>query len=398
MPENALNFRLDRVLQRRRKSGLLRTLRARDEKSADFSSNDYLGVATAGHLKHVHSASNGATGSRLLSGHTESAVAVEKAACDAHNSSSALLFNSGYDANLSLFSCVPGQSDAIVYDSLIHASVHDGMRSSRAAIRFPFKHNDADSLRETLNRALEQVDGSVIVAVEAVYSMDGDVAPLSTIFEIIDDIRDTKRRDVQIIVDEAHSGGVYGEHGGGLVSALNFTTHSALLARLVTYGKAYGAHGGVVLCSRLLRDYLLNYARPLIYSTALSPHAHAVILASYRYMRTESANTARKRLWMLRDKFRHLAQVHLPRGALMKEGFDSAIQGVLVAGNWRCITVSNSLREAGFDVYPIRAPTVPKGMERIRVVIHAHNTIEQVVDLVNALKTALAQTSIKSKL
>ncbi len=398
MSSGELNTRLAKALERRRKSGLLRAPRGRDPKSVDFSSNDYLGVSTTGQLSDVRSEANGATGSRLLTGHTASAVTVEAAACSAHDSAAALLFNSGYDANLSLFSCVPGHTDALVYDSLIHASVHDGMRASRAAARFPFLHNDLASLRHTLNRALEQVDGAVIVAVEAVYSMDGDVAPLAAIFATIDSVREQHQRDVQLIVDEAHSGGIYGANGSGLVSSLGFTKHPALLAWLITYGKAYGAHGAVVLCSDLLRSYLLNYARPLIYSTALPPNAHAVILASYSYMRSKSAVVARTRLWLLRDKFRTLAKTTLPPDALMSEGRDSAIQGVLVAGNQRCVAVSNFVRDAGYDVYPIRAPTVPKGKERLRVVIHAHNTIDEVEGLVTALKDALVTIKLHANL
>jgi 8-amino-7-oxononanoate synthase len=392
------------ALSAREQKGMLRTLRVQDPAAADFSSNDYLGVARRGSLAQVPLADpvgSGATGSRLLSGHSEQAERLELTAAEFHRAPAALLFNSGYDANVGFFSCVPEKHDVVVYDSLIHASVHDGMRLGRASENLrPFAHNSLSSLRETLNtirdsfmkqrarRERSVVSISVIVVVESVYSMDGDVAPLAAFLQLADGIS-TESVSMSLVVDEAHGVGISGPNGEGVVVAQGVTDHPRLLARIVTYGKAFGAHGAMVLGSKVLRSYLVNYARPLIYSTALPPHSVSVLSVAYQYMMTDDAAAARKTLTKRRNLFRALAAKHLPSGALLDAGSESPIQGVLTPGNRECVAVSRMLRNDGLDVYPIRTPTVPKGTERIRVIIHAHNTENEVRRLVDALAHAI---------
>lgn len=398
---DGLHTRLTSALARRDAAGLLRSPRARDASRADFSSNDYLGVVTRDVLRAIPNSDSGcatgSTGSRLLSGHFPSLDAIEAEACKVHNSPAALLFNSGYDANLAFFGAVPGPRDAIILDELIHASVHDGSRSSRAAARITFRHNDPASLRSTIRQALNIVPGSILVGIESVYSMDGDLAPLEEFLDVIAAYRITSERDIFLVVDEAHSGGLYGKNGGGM--AMKYASDHGLLARLITYGKAYGSHGAVILCQTdTLREYLLNYARSLIYTTALPPHAHSDILASYAWMLSEAAEAARQRLWVLRNRFRRRTSDHLPDDCLLEAGTHSAIQGILVPGNRRVTAVAEAVLKAGYDVYPIRAPTVPRGGERLRIVIHAHNTAEEVDGLVDALVVAVKEVKFSAML
>jgi 8-amino-7-oxononanoate synthase len=396
--------RMRDALAARRSSGLLRALRAPSPDAADFSSNDYLGIARRRCLvpgAHASAGTTGATGSRLLSGHSHAAEALERTAAHFHSAPAALLFNSGYDANVGFFSCVPQRSDVIVYDKLIHASVHDGMRLGRAHGNLrPFAHNSLTSLRDVLVATLasrppgggrageEQSPRVIFVAVESVYSMDGDVAPLAAMLELASALS-TPVASIVLVVDEAHGVGVAGPRGEGVAVAQNVQAHPRLLARMATYGKAFGAHGATVLGSPVLRAYLINYARALIYSTSLPPHSLAVLASAYAYIVSADADAARAALAARRDQFRAAASRQLPRGSLLDAGAHSPIQGVLVPGSRACVTVADALRRGGFDVYPIRAPTVPEGTERIRVILHAHNTRDEVRRLVDALASAI---------
>jgi 8-amino-7-oxononanoate synthase len=412
--------RIKAALVRRDQVKSLRRLQLRDPASADFSSNDYLGVARNDSIRAcvrraLHTGDDcftGATGSRLLSGNSTKAEDLEQFAAQFHNAEAALLFNSGYDANLSLFSCVPHDGDYVVFDELIHASVHDGIRLGRArSSTIAFTHNSVAGMRVAVQTALDSIrrekarhdssprlngeifvdDGqvpAVFVAVESIYSMDGDIAPLHEMLSVLKQMS-TKHIEVVLIVDEAHGVGVSGPRGEGVVVETGDPSHPNLLARVVTYGKAFGTHGAMVLGSPLLREYLVNYARPFIYSTALPPHEIDIIRVAYEFMQSSEARTARANLTANRNLFRALATAQLPPGALHPAGAQSPIQSVLVPGNESCISVCNELRSAGIDVYPIRAPTVPKGTERIRVIMHAHNTAGEIEKLVRTLASAM---------
>lgn len=398
---SSLKHRLEQVLKARVEKGLLRELRAPQSVASDFSSNDYLGLARPGPFQRFLQKidchfSSGATGSRLLSGHSEEIAELEQTAAKFHGAEASLLFNSGYDANLSLLSCLAAPDDAIVYDELIHASVHDGMRASKASANtIPFLHNDLKSLEDTISKVSRQRTGNLLICIETVYSMDGDVAPLEKILEVARKASKQLKRDVHVIADEAHAGGLYGRYGEGLAMALHLHNHDNLLARVITFGKAFAAHGAVILGPRLLIEYLINYARPFIYSTALPPHSIHVLRAVYGFARTEAARKARCILWKRVQFFENLSTQLLCPSILLPANGKSPIQGILRIGNRECVSLSQTLRKQGFDVYAIRSPTVPRGKERIRIIIHAHNTEEEIRKLVLAISKSYDGQSAK---
>lgn len=258
----ALESTFSSLISRRRSRSLLRRLTTVPPGTVDFSSNDYLSLSTNPDIRQAFlnllrreepSTSPpplqlGSRGSRLLDGNHPFADSLEALVAAHHNSPSALLFTSGFDANVGLFSCAPQPGDLIVYDELIHASVHDGMRLSRvpAARRLPFRHNSANGLREVLGELAGGDDGvrggraNVFVAVEAVYSMDGDLAPLREMVDVIHEV--LPRGNGYLIVDEAHATGVFGQRGRGLCCELG--VEDKVFARVVTFGKAVGSQGG----------------------------------------------------------------------------------------------------------------------------------------------------------
>eukprot|EP01135_Chromosphaera_perkinsii_P010098 Nk52_evm23s2011 gene=Nk52_evmTU23s2011 len=379
-----------RALQRRKDTECFRTCAVCKEGAYDFASNDYLGLARSrgdsalpeGSQK-VDSGDNdklvhGSTGSRLLTGYSSLFDIVERQIAHTHSSETALLFNSGYDANLGFFGCVPQKNDIVLFDELIHASVHDGLKLSRGT-GVPFKHNCLSNLQAQLE-AHYSPGRSVVVAVESVYSMDGDVAPLEHIGRLC------RAYGAALVVDEAHSTGVYGKRGEGLVQALGL--QDEVFARLHTFGKGMGCHGAAIVGPEILKEYLINYSRPLIYSTSLPPHSLHSIRAAYGVLGTEGLQRRRAHLFKMIELFRLLAdQSVMLRGKLLPS--QSAIQGVLVRGNAKCVRACNLMTERGFDVRPIRSPTVAKGTERIRIVLHSHNTKEEVEQLVYSLEEVL---------
>ncbi|KAL0260142.1 putative secondary metabolism biosynthetic enzyme [Diplodia seriata] len=272
-PLTGLETTFSHLLARRRSRSLLRRLTTAPPGTVDFSSNDYLSLSTHPEIRSTFlsllqapepttttTASNvlstpppppppiGSRGSRLLDGNNALALSLETRIAAHHRAGSGLLFNSGFDANVGLFSAVPQPGDYVVYDELIHASVHDGMRLSRvpASRRLAFAHNDVRGLRGVLEGLGEEVreDGggaNVFVAVEAVYSMDGDVAPLRAMLDVVDEV--LPRGNGYFVVDEAHATGVFGGEGGrGLTCEVG--VEERVFARVVTFGKALGSQGG----------------------------------------------------------------------------------------------------------------------------------------------------------
>ncbi|KAJ3168699.1 hypothetical protein HDU87_000987 [Geranomyces variabilis] len=379
----------------------------------DFSSNDYLGLARSPEVaQEFHSrllaagaAENGdgsslvgATGSRLLSGNSTQALELEAYLTDYHSAPSALLFNSGWDANLSLLSTLPQQNGAIIYDAAVHASIHDGIKLGRAKRAVSFRHNDVAHLREVLDSLLLPTASSAtpqcetaVVAVSSFYSMDGDVAPLREITRLLADPRYGSPRRAVLVVDEAHSTATMGPHGRGLVAALGL--ENEVFARLHTFGKGLGAHGAVVLGPKMLRDYLVNYARPLIYSTMMPPHSLVAIRAAYEVLYSQ-AGVLQARLGALVKVFREAMGV-LPHPARLLQS-ENMIQGIVLPGNANVVALATLIQSRGFDVKPIRSPTVPLGTERVRVCLHAHNTTEEVVAFASAARWALAELARRS--
>ncbi|MGX5820660.1 aminotransferase class I/II-fold pyridoxal phosphate-dependent enzyme [Chitinophaga lutea] len=361
---------LKAALDKRREQNALRQLRLPGGK-VDFCSNDYLGLARnervqetaltiTRQLPQVH----GSGGSRLLAGNYGLIEEAERVLAAFHASPAGLIFNSGYDANLGLFASVPQKGDTIVYDQLIHASIRDGMRLSPAQ-SFSFLHNDVEDLRKKLSNAT----GNIFVAVESVYSMDGDKAPLEAIASVCE------AAGAHLIVDEAHATGVVGERGEGLVQALQLSRQC--FARVHTFGKAVGCHGAIVLGSTDLRDYLVNFARSFIYTTAMPPAAAAVILASYDIF--PDMHAERAHLHALIRQFRDAIPENLRLDS------ETPIQIVMSPGNDEVRGLAHRLQGIGLDVRAILHPTVPKGRERLRVVLHSFNTEEEVEKLTTAI-------------
>lgn len=256
MPSDALKDRVSARLAQRQKRNILRRLSSPSD-LIDFSSNDYLGLAKHPALRarfmHRLAARDdvpilGAGGSRLLDGNTSEHIELERRLAGFFGAEAALLHNSGYEANVGFFSCVPQAGDTVLYDIFIHASVHDGMRASRvpASHRLPFEHNSVRSLRELVSSAvgqdpaLQRGEACLWVAVESLYSMDGDIAPLDLIVEAVEEL--LPLGNGHIIVDEAHATGIYGPQGQGLVAHLGL--ESRVLVRLHTFGKALASNGG----------------------------------------------------------------------------------------------------------------------------------------------------------
>jgi len=247
--KSALDARMQYLLDQRRQKSTLRNLTLPKLGQIDFSSNDFLSLSTNARLKDAYLKelrdSNlplGSGGSRLLDGNSTYAEALEQDIASFHGAETGLLWNSGFDANAGFFSCIPQPGDVIVFDELVHASVHDGMRLSRAAQTVPFVHNSAADLRRILQEVAELPSTcNVFIAVEAIYSMDGDVAPLRVIVDIVKETLGAERG--HIVVDEAHSTGVLGLDGRGLVCELGL--EKEIFARLHTFGKALAGNGGM---------------------------------------------------------------------------------------------------------------------------------------------------------
>lgn len=384
--------RFHNLLSLRARRGLLRSLSVSNPNHIDFSSNDYLGLARSDlfiesvrresckdRLQYV-----GSTGSRLLTGNSQYAEELERTIAHFHCSESALLFNSGFTCNLSVVGYISQEQDLILIDEYAHSSIHEGCKLARSKVRV-FPHNDIDALRHKIienTHNIEQMQGSVFIVVESIYSMDGDFAPIEQLLELCLEL------GTHLIVDEAHSAGAFGEHGEGIVQMKGLHHHPCLFMRVVTFGKAFGCHGAAAICRSIVREYLINYARPLIYSTALSYHSLCCIRVAYSLMPTPQLLEKRKKLFRAIDYFRTRTFALL--GNRLLDRPESPIQAVLVPGNVNCIRVANFLRQQNISVYPIRSPTVPKGSERIRITLHSHNTFEEIDNLASLLESAVS--------
>lgn len=365
---------LVRTLAKRQADGLYRRL-VDNSQLIDLCSNDYLGFSRSKTLANsikqacesIDTIKIGATGSRLLNGNSYLAEELEQFIAQYHQSGAALLFNSGYDANVGLFSSVPQRGDTIIYDELIHASIHDGRRLSKAD-SFQFLHNDLTHLEERLKAA----KGNTFVAVESIYSMDGDAAPVPALVTLC------KQYGAHLIIDEAHATGCFGPNGAGLVA--EYGLEKEVFARIHTYGKALGCHGAAVLGSKRLREYLINYARPLIYSTALPYHSLISIRCAYVLLAQskETVHQLRELITYFKNKLNnHPTLVTIPS--------NSAIQCIIIQGNEETRSQAYLIQQVGLDVRAILSPTVPKGKERLRVCLHAFNTTDEIDRLFDVL-------------
>lgn len=349
----------------------------------DFSSNDYLGFSRELWIKertkailNQNNAKNGATGSRLLSGNHQLYQKLEEQLTNIYSCEAALVFNSGYDANLGLFASVPQRGDMIFYDELVHASIRDGIQLSNAKA-YKFKHNNLKDLQLCIERSRNGItkNAEVYIVTESVFSMDGDSPDLSAFTSFCIE------NSYNLIVDEAHAVGIFG-NGKGL--CLEREIETAIFARIITFGKALGSHGAAILGSGQLKNYLVNFSRSFIYTTALPPHTIATNLAAYDFLKSEKGRSFKDSLLKNIVYFKQ----ELSRQGLQKSFIESnsAIQCMFVSGNIEAKTISENLRENGFDIKAILSPTVPKGKERLRFCLHAFNTKDEIKQVVSLLK------------
>jgi 8-amino-7-oxononanoate synthase len=361
---------LQRKLEERKSLHSLRQLRLPSDKLVDFCSNDYLGIVKYNLLQDECLYRSGSTGSRLLTGNYPLIEEVETIIADFHGSDASLIFNSGYDANLGILSAIPQRGELVLYDALSHASIRDGIRLSFAESH-SFQHNDLDDLEDKLKKSKE----GVFIVTESVFSMDGDICPLHELVQL------SEKYGARLIIDEAHATGVIGERGEGLVQQAGLERQ--VFARVHTFGKACGTHGAAVLGSEILRSYLVNFARSLIYSTALPEQVLNHIRKSYEIF--PGLKKEREKLRVLVGKF----QRENSESGVQVLASSTPIQGIMVPGNEDAQELSTLLKEAGLDVRPILYPTVPRGKERLRIVLHAFNTEMEVDLLLNCLKNSL---------
>ena len=368
------------ALAERKKANLFRRLPA-SSGGIDFCSNDYLGLARdqrlrrrIGELAARRGPPHGATGSRLISGNHPAIEALERQLADFYRSRAALVFSSGFAANLGLLASLGGVANALLCDRLLHASAIDGCRLSGAR-RIIFAHNDLGDLEAGLDRV--NAGETAAVVVESLYSMDGDFAPLEEIVAL------AESRGAGVVVDEAHVNGLAGPGGRGAVVAAGL--QDTVLARTVTFGKALGLWGGAVLCSASLRDYLVNFARPFVFSTGPPPLWALWVQAAYDLL--PELDGLRARLKANVDYFcRRAAQ-----SPWNWQPSQSWIQCLMAPGAGEALRVAEALQSEGIAALAIRAPSVPAGKERIRVCLHAHNSFAEIDRLFAAVDGAMAR-------
>jgi 8-amino-7-oxononanoate synthase len=362
-----------------RLSAAARLRRLIPEAGVDFASNDYLGLGRSNLLVEAARAALdrgvpvGSGGSRLLRGNCPEHEALEDEAAAWFGSESALWFATGYAANSALLSTLPQRGDLIVHDELIHASAHEGMRLSRAEA-VSVRHNDADAFEHAIRRyRADGGTGRVWLAVESLYSMDGDRAPLAALTEIAD------RHDAVLLIDEAHATGVFGAEGRGLADTIS-TRENVITLR--TCGKALGCEGALVCGPAVVRDFLVNRGRGFIFSTAPSPLMAAVVRAALGIVRTRPE--LREALWA---RVRQAETLLAPLGAQIA---GSQIIPLIVGPDDRTMALAEKLQAAGYDVRGIRPPTVPNGTARLRISITLNASPEDI----DGLAAVLAETTV----
>ena len=357
------SFRFQESLDKRKEEGTLRRLKLQSN-GIDFYSNDYLGFAKSKELQYLllqkitdnPQLLSGSTGSRLISGNSDIAVSVENEIAQKHQFDSALLFPSGYNANLALFSTLPNRHDVVIVDEQIHRSVHDACKLSNAK-KLKFKHNDIEDLENILKRQ----EGHCYIAIESLYSMEGDFAPIQEIASI------AGKYKASLIVDEAHTFGVFGY---GLIE--KYQLQHQVSAAVVTYGKALGAHGAAILCNETMKSYLINFASPFIYSTSAQDFQWMSIKTGYEFL-----NENHKLAEQLQDNIR----IFRSRKLQSPSAETSPVQAIIIPDNQKLKELQQALSDERFLTYAIYSPTVKEGSERLRLCLHSFNTEEEIEKL-----------------
>lgn len=375
-------------LDRRRHDNLLRRLpevdgvagrvmSLRGRELVNFGSNDYLGFASQGRLveasvEATRRLGTGATASRLLAGNHELYTQLERAVARLKGTDAALVYPTGYQANVGCLGTLLGAADAVVADRLIHASLIDGIGMSGARLR-RYRHNDMDHLQRQLDKARQSLNpgGRLAVVTESIFSMDGDESPIEEIARCAD------RAGAVLVVDDAHGTGVLGPTGGGALEGR--LDHTGNVVVLGTFSKALGSLGGFVAASARVTEYLVTSSRGLIYSTGLPPGVVAASIEAVNLVQHDEA--PRRRVLELSARVRR---------ALVEAGLDvlpgrGPIVPVSAGSAERVLEWSDALAEAGLYVPAIRPPTVPPGGSRLRVSLSAAHTDEDVSRLIEAL-------------
>jgi len=373
--------RIEEFLKKRGEDNLLRVLRpaisrgeglrkSNGKECIDLASNDYLGFSTHPKLKQaakevIEKLGVGSSASRLLSGDLDIYHSLEEEVAGFKGKEKALIFNSGYQANLGIISAIYSRGDVIFSDKLNHASIIDGIVLSGVKL-FRFRHNDSNHLEQLLKEQRKKFKQALIVT-ESIFSMDGDKPRLKELVGL------KEKYNCKLMVDEAHATGIFGSNGAGIVEEEGVSEKVDLI--MGTFSKALGSFGGYIACSKVLVEYLINTARSFIYSTALPPAVIAANLASLKLIKEEPKR--RKDLISNSDYF---------RAKLKDLGFkvkgSSQIVPIIISDNQRIVKISQELEKKGYWALPIRPPTVPVGESRLRfslTVNHSKEILEELI-------------------
>jgi 8-amino-7-oxononanoate synthase len=383
--ENIYNKYIEQ-LETIKENNLLRSLKTITSRSGKFivfnnkkclnlSSNDYLGLATDAELTRefysgltrnnlIEEYGLGASSSRLLCGNINLYEKLEQTICQIYESEAALVFNSGYHANIGIIPALTEKGDLILSDSLNHASIVDGIRLSKAEYKI-YRHNDISHLTGILEKCRNRYERAIIVT-ESVFSMDGDLSDLKKLVSV------KTKFNALLYVDEAHSAGVYGENGAGLCVQNNVSKQVDII--LGTFGKALASHGAYAVTNNIIKDVLVNKMRSLLYTTALPP----VVMNWNLFImgKIQSLQNHRKRLQDLSEQFRNSLQ----NKNLHFIG-KSHIIPIVTYDNKTALALAGKLFDKGFLTFPIRWPTVPSGNSRIRITLSSNINFDDIKDL-----------------
>ena len=375
---------IEKFLHEQKSSDLLRVLRNfesrrkglvfwNNKKFIDFSSNDYLGFSDNAYIKKrsiqfIKKYGNSSAASRLLSGDFSYHHQLEKALANLKEKESALLFGSGFLANVGVLPALVAKEDVIFADQYIHASLIDGLQLCQAKF-FRFKHNDANHLKLLLKKYRSDYKRAYIVT-ESVFSMDGDRASIESLIAL------KQRFDAFLYVDEAHGTGLFGPDGGGYLNELGVSDEIDII--MGTLGKALGSYGAYVAGSQNLKDFLVNRARSFIFSTSLPPSVVGAALGGVELLKKEPKR--RKKVLALAEYFRI---------KLQKKGFqtigDTQIIPIIIGKAEDAVRLSEKLLEEGFLALPIRPPTVSANSSRLRFSLTYYHSKEQIDSVINCL-------------
>ncbi len=339
----------------------------------DLTSNDYIGMAAHPNLRAAAikalegDLDIGAAGSRLLRGHTHQHAQLEEFAADYFGAGKTLYFANGFMANYALLTTLPDRRDIVLYDDLVHASMRDGLNAAKYK-SYKFAHNDMVALEELLERH-QGKSNKIWIAVESVYSMDGDQAPLCELHNL------AVKYDAMLIVDEAHSTGIYGENGKGLAYDIIGRFGYDNLITIHTCGKAIGVAGGLICASATIIDYMINKARPFIYSTAPMPLQALLVQKSLEILATDDGQARREKLFKLCKQAKELFG-----------GAGSQIVPIIIGDDERAVKIANAMQAKGYDIRAIRPPTVPQGSARLRLSLSSNMDEGILQNFADALK------------